>query len=552
MMFVYFWRGKHLNKYTFGNLKGDVVGGIISAVIAIPLALALGVASGLGPTAGLYSSIILCIAGLIFGMAPAQISGPTGPVTIVVASAIAFFHSEPEKIFAVIILAGIIQLVIAISRVAEVIKFVPYPVISGFMSGIGAILIILQINPLLGLNVHPTPIETISNLSYTLANYSQHDLILGLISLAIVLITPSIVNKIIPSYLLALIIGTFVAVKYGFNVETIGHISTAIPQIGMPFTDMNEIPRLLPLAFTLAVVASMESLLTTLIINSINKTDIQPNRVIVGQGAGNIFAGLFGGLMGAGAAMRTVANIKAGATTKLATLVHALMIILLIVKGGDLLASIPLAVLAGILIKVGIDIIDFKLLKIIGFAHKHDLYVLLIVFIFTVFYDLIFAVGVGITLSAVLFAKRAADTTSIDIKEIYDKDIAKIESQIEKDSHHKIRVVHIAGPFFFGTASQIISHFDDVLGTKYLILNYESETQLDISALLALQDIIVRLQSQRIRVLLVIKSKEIENQLKDLKILQQIGPKHVFYDEIEAIDLAKEYLKRNIPKMKKK
>lgn len=541
-----------MNKYTFGSFKGDVVGGIVSAIIAIPLALAFGVASGLGPTAGLYSSIILCIAGLLFGMAPAQISGPTGPVTIVVASAIAFFHNAPENIFAVIILAGIFQLIIAISRVAEVIKFVPYPVISGFMSGIGAILIILQINPLLGLNVHPTPLQTLLHLNHTIAHYSQQDLILGLLSLAIVLITPPIVNKLIPSYLIALIVGTFVSIKYGFDVETIGYISTSMPNFVVPFFDLESISRLLPLAFTLAVVASMESLLTTLVINSLNKSDIQPNKVILGQGAGNIFAGLCGGLMGAGAAMRTVANMKSGGATKFSTFVHALVIVLLIAKGDFLLSSIPLAVLAGILIKVGIDIIDFKLLKIIGFAHKHDLYVLLIVFILTVFYDLIFAVGVGITLSAVLFAKRAADTTSIGIKEIYDKDIAKIESQIEKDSQHKIRVVHIAGPFFFGTASQIISHFDDVLGTKYLILNYESDAELDISALLALQDIIIRLQSQRIRVLLVVKSKEVETQLKDLKILRQIGPKHVFYDEIEAINLAKEYLKRNIPKMKKK
>ena len=205
-------------------------------------------------------------------------------------------------------------------------------------------------------------------------------------------------------------------------------------------------------------------------------------------------------------------------------------------------AQIPLAVLAGILIKIGYDIIDMKFIKVLKFAPKDDLYILFLVFFLTVFYNLIFAVGAGITLAALLYAKRVADRAKLRHKKVYDTDIMQMERELEKDYKHKIRVVHIEGQFFFGSATQLISHFDDVLGTKYLIINYDGEDTLDISAVFALEDIIVRLKSQHIEPILV-SNRTVLEQLESLSIIKQIGTKNVFQDENSAILYAKTKLK---------
>lgn len=531
-------------------LKGDLVGGVISAIIAIPLALAFGVASGLGPSAGLYGALILCFVGTIFGGAPAQISGPTGPVTVIIATSMLLFKDNPQDIFIVILLAGIFQAIISLTKVTHVVKYVPYPVISGFMSGIGAIIILLQLHPLLGLEIKSNPLQAISDFS-TLIEY-QHNptALLAIITIAIMFFTPKIISKFIPTALIAILAGTWVSVHYGLDVKMIGEISAKLPSFIAP--DFHNIHNYIPLALTLAVISSVESLLTVLVIDSVTKQQNAPNRVLFAQGIGNAISGAFGGLMGSAAAMRTVLNINAGGKTIISSLVHCGVLLAVILDAGQYLEYIPMTVLAGILIKVGYDIIDFKLLNVIRYAPKSDLVVLTLVFFLTVFYDLIFAVGSGITLASLLFAKRVADQTSVGVKDVYDKEIRQLESKIEQDTQHKIRVVHIEGQFFFGSTSQIISWFDELWGTKYLILNYESDSTLDISAIFALEDIIVRLQSQRIRVLLVIKNKVIEEQLRDLKIIQQIGPRHIFYDEIQAINKAKEYLRRNIKSHRKR
>lgn len=346
-------------------------------------------------------------------------------------------------------------------------------------------------------------------------------------------------------------VGTVVSLFLNMEVDRIGIISQELPKFLMPVINFDNIQKLVPVALSLAVIGAVDSLLTALVIDSVTKTKHDPDKVMLGQGIGNAVSGLFGGLIGAGATMRTVVNIKAGAQERISAIIHSLFLAGLLLGAAPIAQHVPLAVLAGILIKVASDIIDFKFLKVLKYAPRHDLYVMAVVFLLTVFYDLIFAVGAGITLSAILFAKTAAENTQVGIKEVYDKDIAKIEKQIEDESHHKIRVVHISGQFFFGTTTQIVSHFDEQLGTKYLILNYETDSLMDISAIFALEDIIVRLQSQRIRVMMVVHSKEVEEQLRDLNILNQIGPKHLFYDEMDAISKAKKYLTRKIT-MKKR
>lgn len=532
-------------------LTGDIFGGINSAIVALPQALAFGVATGFGASAGLWGAIILCLTAGLLGPKVPMISGPTGPMTIVIASVAAALAFDLNAVVIIMLLAALIQIIFSLTKLADIVKYVPYPVISGFMNGVGIIIILIQLNPLIG---HDTISNTFSSIKTFVQNLSDINFsafYLGLLTLLIVFALPKRLNKYIPSQILALIICTFVSVKIGADVPRISEVSVSFPSVILPEADLYKFSLYVPYAATLAVVLSSESLLTGLVADSLTKTKTSPKRLLFSQGFGNVICAMTGSLCGTAATMRTVAALNTGASTKLAAIINPVILCILLFKFSWFVSEIPLAVLAGILIKIGYDIIDVKLLKVLKYAPKDDLYVLFLVFLLTVFYNLIFAVGAGITLAALLYAKRVADRAQLVQKTVYDKDIMKLEKILETDYKHKIRVVHISGQFFFGSATQIISKFDDVLGTKYLILNYESDDLLDISAIFALEDIIIRLKAQKIKIILVIKNDEVLNQLKVHKILEQIGENSVFYSELDAIEKAKSNLKKKIDKKKK-
>lgn len=527
-------------------LLGDILGGINSAIIALPQALAFGVATGFGAGAGLWGAVILCFIAGILGTKTPMISGITGPAAIVVASVMHALGKDINSVILIIAMAGILQIILSMTQLLNIVKYVPYPVISGFMNGVGIIIIILQINPLIG---HPTlssTIESIQNLFINLHSINYEALILGVLTLLIVFLMPKSINKVIPSTVIALVICTFVSVKFGFNVDRINAISIDFPKFIMPHANFIEIVNNLQYALTLAVVLSSESLLTGLVCDSLTKTKNNPQHLVAAQGVGNICCAMAGALPGSAATMRTVAALKAGAKTKIAAVVSPVILLLLLFKFSGFVAEIPLAVLAGILIKIGYDIIDVKLLKVIKYASKDDLYVLWVVFFLTVFYNLIVAVGAGIVLAALLYAKKTADNAKLVQKTVYDKDIIKLEKSLEKDYKHKIRVVHIEGQFFFGSATQLIAQFDELLGTKYLILNYDVCDTLDISAIFAFEDIVLRLKDQHIKILLVIHNENLFDQLEKHNIIAEIGERHVFYSEIDAIDFAKNSLKKKL------
>ncbi len=524
-------------------LTGDIFGGINSAIITLPQALAFGVATGFGAGAGIWGAIILCFVAGMLGPRIPIISGTTGPVAIVVASMMLALNNNIQAAVTVLLTAALLQLLASLTNLPNMVKYVPYPVISGFMNGVGIIIIILQLNPLIGHKSMPSTIATITNISESIHSLNNSALFIGIITLAIVFFTPKVINKIVPSQIIALIFCTWLSLKLGLNVEKINEISVSFPTLVAPYFDLSHVIEYLPYAFTIAIVFSAESMLTGLVTDSLTKTRHNPKLLLAAQGIGNMICALTGSLGGTAATMRTVAAINAGATTKICAIINPLLLIILLFKCSNFVAEIPLAVLAGILIKIGYDIIDVKLLKVLKYAPKDDLYVLFLVFLLTVFYNLIFAVGAGITLSALLYAKRVADKAKLVHKSVYDKDIMDMERHLEQDYKHKIRVVHISGQFFFGSATQLISKFEDMLGTQYLILNYEADDLLDISAIFALEDIILRLQSQDVQIILVIKSENVLKQLQDHKIVAQIGEKQVFYTELMAIDYAKDQLK---------
>lgn len=514
------------------NFKGDLLGGITAGVIALPLAIALGVSSGLGATAGIYGSIIVGMLASIFGGTPTQISGPTGPLTVVIASVVAMHSDNANLIFAAILLSGIFQIILGLFKVGKLVNFIPYPVISGFMSGIGAIIILLQLNSFLGLEFNGTPVEALINVFKLIPNSDLHSVMIGGLTLLIVFFTPKKLAKIVPPPLIALILGTLTAIIFNFDVKTIGEIPQAFPSLTIPTFKLSEIEIIIPIALTLAIVGSIDSLLTALVADSLTKTKHESNQELIGQGIGNIVAALFGGVVSCGAMMRTAVNIKSGGRTRLSGIIHSVLLILIIIFLAPVAAKIPLAVLAGILIKVGIGIIDYKFIKLIKVAPRNDLLVMLLVFLITIFDDLILAVGVGVVLSSVLFAANVAKQT--DIKIVGLSDVSQ-ENYIDEDLKNKTMIMHIDGTLFFGSASQIASRIDDVLDNRNVILDCSNLKSIDISAVFAMEDLILTLKGQNVRVIIIFNNREVAASTLKLGLRKLIGHKDIAFSTEEAI-----------------
>lgn len=518
--------------------KGDLFGGIIAAIIAFPQALAFGVASGMGASAGIWGAIILSLIAGCLGCNLPFVSGPTGPTAIIIATVVAACSGNISSVVTVLIMAAAFQMIISLTSIPRMIKYVPYPVISGFLTGIGLIIIILQLAPLLGSEAQSSTIKALIEYPNVFAHINIHALILGSVTLLLLFFVPKVITKFIPSQLLALVLMTGVAYFTGWQVDKISSISFTIPHFLMPSLTIETISKDIPIALTLAFIATSESLLTGIIMDSLTKVKHNSKRLVLAQGFGNLFCAMTGSMVGSAATMRSVAAVKSGARTKCSAILASVLLVVVLWKLTPFIAQIPICVLAGILIKIGYDILDLKVLKVLKFAPKDDLYVLIAVLALTVFYNLIFALGVGVILAALLYAKRIADDTNIKVTHYSHLDYTPFETKIEQDSHYKIRILHIDGQFFFGSTTQIVSHFDEMLETECIILNYSSNTELDMSAIFALEDIIVRLKSQKIQLILVIPNQKVYEQIKSLEIVSQIGQEAIYTDEKDAINKA--------------
>lgn len=497
------------------NLKGDLFGGITASIIALPLALAFGVASGAGAVAGLYGAIMLGFFASFFGGTPTQISGPTGPMTVVFASVVLTFSNDINAVMCVVLLAGVLQIVFGVLRLGKFVKYIPYPVISGFMSGIGVIIIILQINPFLGVDGNSSIIGTIINLPSTLTHENFKAIILATLTLIIVFLTPKKIANIIPPTLIALILATLVSILLGFDVKSIGDIPTSLPKLIIPTFEISKYSQIISFAITLALLGSIDTLLTSLVADSITKTKHNSNRELIGQGVGNILVSFIGGLPGAGATMRTVINIKSGGVSKYSGMIHSLFLLAIMLFFAPLASKIPLAVLAGILIKVGIDILDYKFLSIMKNAPRNDLIIMLVVFFMTVFVDLIMAVGVGITLASLLIVYRISKEAQINLVSPKTENTDIVNEQI--------MILNIDGAFFFGSASFFIDSVNSVLDKKELIIDCTHVPFMDISAIFVLEDIVLKLNAQDIVTTLVLKPRHINK-------IKHVDKMHVFDD----------------------
>jgi sulfate permease, SulP family len=486
------------------NIKQNLFGGITAAVIALPLGLAFGVASGLGATAGIYGAIILGFFASLFGGTPSQISGPTGPMTVVIAAAVISLNSDIGLIVTTILLAGIFQILFGISKIGKFVQYIPYPVISGFMSGIGIIIIILQVNPYLGFISDASIVHILITLPSNISDANFSAFIIATATMIVMFFTPSKVSKVIPTPLIALMVLTPFSIYLGLEVDTIGEIPAVLPSFVMPKMDLEHYTTVISLAFTLAVLGMIDTLLTSIVADSITGTKHKPNRELIGQGIGNSICALTGSLPGAGATMRTVINIKSGGTHKISGITHSLILLATVVFLAPLASQIPLAILAGILIKVGVDILDYRFLSIWRDSPKNDLSVMLVVFFITVFIDLITAVGVGIVLASLLIVYRITKEAKITLVENHHEDIEAEYNLAEK----KVRVISINGAFFFGSSTAFESETNSILDTKVVIIDILDVPFMDITAIFTLKDLIYKLKLDDIKVIIVAKTKD--------------------------------------------
>ncbi len=532
----------------FNNIKGDIFGGLVAAVIAVPLALAFGVASGAGAEAGLYGAIFVGIFAAIFGGTPAQASGPTGPMTVVFAGLLVEMVDHPQLVYTTVILGGIGLIILGFLGVGRYISLMPYPVISGFMSGIGAIIIILQIGPLFGHAAKPGGIiPNVMGLMEFLTQPVVSAVILAAMALVITYLTPKSIGRIVPPPLLALLICTPVAIGFFPDTPVIGSIPSNFPPILFPTLEIAFLPLMLKGACVLALLGAIDSLLTSLVCDNMTRTQHNSNRELIGQGVGNMVAGLFGGLPGAGATLRSVANIRSGGRTPISGAFMGLVLLATLLWLGPLAERIPLAVLAGILFKVGADIIDWRFLRHLGEAPRADVGIMAVVFFITVVVDLITAVGVGVVLASLLFVKEMADLQLANMKvitEVHEESPLTPEEAAVMERHvGKIVLIHVDGPMSFGSAKNMVRRLETIPGLNAFtscVLDLSDVPVIDGTAALAIDDMLRIIRAHDQHLFFVGMQPHVTEALEGFGVLGHIRPGHRYAQRIDALRHAAE------------
>lgn len=528
-------------KIDTSNIRGDITGGITAGIVALPLALAFGVASGLGPIAGMYGAIAVGFFAALFGGTPSQISGPTGPMVVVLAGLFASLSGDPALIFTAVMLAGAIQIAMGVMGLGDYIRLVPYPVISGFMSGIGVIIISLQVVVLLG---HPSPSNTlmaIERIPEALGDINPYTVALGLGTLIIAYKWPASLGKFVPGTLAALLIGTVASLFIG-NAPVLGDIPTGLPSLVMPVFTQDSLSLVIEAAVILAVLGAIDSLLTSLVADNMTRTRHNSNKELIGQGVGNTFAGLIGGIAGAGATMRTFVNIRTGGRGQISGMVHAVLLLAIVLGLGSLASHIPHAVLAGILFKAGADIIDWSYIKKAHKGPRFDLALMAIVLGMTVFVDLIQAVAVGVVLAALAYVKQVASTQLDALLKMPEHLDDQEEAAILKASNNKIAIFDFGGPLSFGAAADVGHHVRENAknGAQVLILDFERVPFMDVSAARAVETVATDAKAAGKRLLLSAVKPEVKAVLDGLDANAHLTDQDVFETRLEALKVAEQ------------
>ncbi len=596
-------------KNIFKNIKGDAFGGVTAGIVALPLALAFGVSSGLGPSAGLYGAIFLGFFAAIFGGTPTQISGPTAPMTavsmIMIAGILQTNDGDIDKalpiILSVFIIAGLFQVLIGAIGLGKYIKYIPYPVVSGFMTAIGVIIIITNLLPILGYYVEndheriqsfkpqaeeliienilkdeaaegllvledfketikraeKISEEEIMNEAKILANKENSgvtgaikslpralksinylEMILALATIFIIYGFKKISTK-VPSTLVALVVVSAVAIGADLDYRPIEEIPSGFPMLNFGIFNQFSIASISPYIFTaitLAFLGAIDSLLTSVVADNMTKTNHKPNRELIGQGIGNSLAGLFGGLPGAGATIRTVVNINAGGKTKLSGMIAGIFLLAILLAIGPLASKIPAAVLAGILITVGIGVMDYKGLKAVPSMPRAEVIVMIVVLLLSTFWNLVYAVGIGLIIASLVFMKKMGDYTAdtSDVKTLKAEKSWADEKNFPEEMKEKVFIKHIKGPVFFGSTSFIQVLAKQIPPTaSHVIIRMDKVPYIDQSGLYALEDVMLELEKNDIHVLIVDVQTQPLYLMNSIDIVPDLIPEEHIFDSFQ-------------------
>jgi len=584
----------------FSHFKGDVFGGVTAGIVALPLALAFGVSSGLGPSAGLYGAIFVSFFAALFGGTNTQISGPTAPMTavsmVVIAGIVAAFDGDVSKalpaILTVFLLAGLIQIGLGFIGLGKYIKYIPYPVVSGFMTAIGVIILVTQILPSVGYypkedvafvnqfkphaeemildnilkeeagegilvlqdfketikraeNITQEQIlqesqtlaskeasgviGTIKVLPGALKNINWLELLLALGTIIIIYGFKRITTK-VPSTLVALFVMSGIAIGFGLNYRPIEEIPSGFPipnlEIFTAFS-FNSITPYIFTALTLALLGAIDSLLTSVVADNMTKTKHKPNKELIGQGIGNSIGAIFGGIPGAGATIRTVVNIDSGGKTRLSGMMAGVLLLVILLALGPIASLIPAAVLAGILITVGIGVMDYKGLKAIPHMPRTEVTIMLLVLILSSIWNLVYAVGIGLVIASLMFMKKIGDLTAkrSDVKSLREENGWSDEIDFPKNLEKEVFIKHIKGPLFFGSTSdfqQLAKQIPDAAST--VIIRMGRMQYMDQSGLYAMEDVLVDLVKSGKKVLLVNLIKQPQYMLERIDVIPDLIP----------------------------
>jgi SulP family sulfate permease len=546
------------NRFNDINLKGDLFGGVTTAIISLPLALAFGVASGAGAEAGLWGAIMVGFFAALFGGSSSLISEPTGPMTVIMTAVLTSMMAKyPETgmaiSFTIVMMAGAFQILLGTLKLGKYITLMPYSVISGFMSGIGVILIILQLSPLLG---HPSPsggvMGTLSALPNTLANIKFSELFLALLTLGILFFFPKKYRKYVPAQLVALVAITLLSMLLfsSDDIRRIGEIPAGLPSLVIPHFNVEIFTTMVIDALVLGTLGCIDTLLTAVIGDSLSRKEHDPDKELRGQGIANMISGLFGALPGAGATMGTVTNIQVGARSPMSGIIRALVLALVVLVAGGLTEPIPMAVLAGIAVYVGFNILDWSFIQR---AHKVSLQgmgIMYGVMLLTVFVDLIVAVGLGVFISNILIIERLSREQARQVKAISDAEgddlpLTENERELLEKANGKVLFFYLSGPMIFSVSKAISRQHTSVADYDVMILDLTDVPMIDVTVGLALENAIKDALDAKCEVLLLCPNEQTHQQLDKLNVLDLVSNDNTFEFRYQALQAALNYLEKN-------
>lgn len=533
------------------NLKGDLFGGVTTAIISLPLALAFGVASGAGAEAGLWGAIMVGLFAALFGGSSSLISEPTGPMTVIMTAVMTSMMARyPETgmamTFTVVMMAGAFQILLGTLKLGKYVTLMPYSVISGFMSGIGVILIILQLSPLLG---HAAPsggvMGTLTALPDTVANMQFSELFLGLLTLAILFLFPKQYRKYVPAQLVALIAVTLLSVIF-FDMDSIrriGEIPAGLPSFVIPTINAEMFTTMVIDALVLGTLGCIDTLLTAVIGDSLTRKEHDSDKELRGQGLANMISGLFGALPGAGATMGTVTNIQVGARSPLSGVIRALVLALVVLVAGGLTEPIPMAVLAGIAVYVGFNILDWSFIQRAHKVSVQGMAIMYGVMLLTVFVDLIAAVGLGVFISNIIIIERLSREQARQVKAISDADendvpLTDSERGLLDRANGKVLFFYLSGPMIFSVSKAISRQHSSISDYDVMILDLTDVPMIDVTVGLALENAIKDALDANCEVYLLCPNKQTRQQLEKFHVLDLVPDGNTYSFRYEALKAA--------------